>query len=95
MKAEELAKIMHNEYESEAIKNNWKTQENCQVAFEDLPPENKETMIAVAEALLEKFTLAAKYSFKNWGNSSNLELFLEDFHSFLHLSKMEFLQEFE
>ena len=52
MKAEELAKIMHNEYESEAIKNNWKTQENCRVPFEDLPEENKQTMLAVAKKVL-------------------------------------------
>ena len=94
MKAEELAKIMHNEYESEAIKNNWKTQENCRVPFEDLPEENKQTMIAVAKGILEKVSLAALCAYYNWSDGIAIELFMEDFLDFLKESKEELLEEF-
>ena len=66
MKAEELAKIMHNEYESEAIKNKWKTQESCRVPFEDLPGENKQTMIAVAERVIATIASELGEHFKKY-----------------------------
>ncbi len=45
----ELAKFMHEVYEDKAKINKWETQKKCKVLFEDLPQENKDTMIAVAE----------------------------------------------
>ena len=51
--AEELAMFMHDKYEYYAVKNGWKTQAQCRVAFNDLPDANKNTMICVAEHILE------------------------------------------
>ena len=50
-----LAKYMHDEYERQAKKMNWKTRKECKVEFEDLPKENKNTMLAVAFKLLAWF----------------------------------------
>ena len=47
-KVEELAKFMHYVYEQYAKTNGWKTQENCQVSFEELPEKNKQVMINTA-----------------------------------------------
>lgn len=44
-KIEDLAEFMHNVYEAYAKINGWKTQENCQVKFKDLPDKNKQVMI--------------------------------------------------
>ena len=51
--AQELAMFMHDKYEYYAVKNGWKTQAQCRVAFNDLPDANKNTMICVAEHILE------------------------------------------
>ena len=49
---EELAKFMHVEYEKQAIKVGWNTQDSCKVDFDDLPEKNKQVMLAVAKAIL-------------------------------------------
>lgn len=55
MKPEKLAKWMHNEYEKISKKENWETQKNCKVEFEDLPEENKKVMIELATRIIIKF----------------------------------------
>ena len=50
--AEKMAEWLHNNYEEIALNNGWKTQEDCQVPFCDLPKENKQTMIEVCERFL-------------------------------------------
>ena len=54
MRAEELARFMHFEYERFAQKHDWDTQEPCKVAFDDLPENNKKTMLCVAKSVLAK-----------------------------------------
>lgn len=44
----QVAKFMHNTYESKAHEEEWKTQEKCQVPFDDLPEANKNVMLYVA-----------------------------------------------
>ena len=53
-KINQRAKELHDFYETRSIINKWHTQERCQVEFEDLPPENKQTMIDLASFTLEK-----------------------------------------
>ena len=48
MKTKELAKWLHDSYEEIAKRKKWNTQEKCKVEFEDLPEENKRTMIGLA-----------------------------------------------
>lgn len=50
--AEELAEWFHDNYEEVSLKHGWKTQDNCQVPFIDLPENNKKTMIEVCQRLL-------------------------------------------
>jgi len=50
--AEQLAKEFHNNYENFSINNQWKTQDKCQVAFDDLPEKNKQTMIDTCQHIL-------------------------------------------
>lgn len=52
MTAEELARFMHDKYEEVAREKGWATQEKCRVSFDQLPQANRETMIAVADAVL-------------------------------------------
>lgn len=49
---EKMAEWLHNNYEEIALNNGWKTQEDCQVPFCDLPYENKETMIELCDRFL-------------------------------------------
>lgn len=42
---EKMAEWLHNNYEEIALNNGWKTQDDCQVPFCDLPTENRMTMI--------------------------------------------------
>ena len=51
----QLAEFIHEEYEKLAKENNWKTQESCQVKFDDLPTMNKITMMQLSEKILKKF----------------------------------------
>ena len=48
----ELAKWLHDNYEEVAKDKEWNTQENCKVEFNTLPDANKQTMIEIAERLL-------------------------------------------
>jgi len=52
---ERLARFMHETYEDRARFYDWETQEKSRVAFEDLPPENAKTMLAVAKEVIEWF----------------------------------------
>ena len=47
-----LAKFMHERYEKYAFIFGWNTQEKTKVPFEDLPEENKKTMLAVAQDII-------------------------------------------
>ena len=49
---ERLAKIFHDAYEKIAKRQNWETQESCKVEFEDLPVENRNTMILTAREVI-------------------------------------------
>lgn len=42
-----IAKQFHKTYERLAVEYGWKSQESCQVPFEQLPEENRELMLAV------------------------------------------------
>ena len=50
-----LAKYLHDNYEQIAKRTNWQTQKNCKVKFEDLPIENKNTMILLACKIILDF----------------------------------------
>lgn len=54
MNSVDLARFMHESYERHAKKNNWDTQKSCKVDFNDLPDENKVTMICVANDIIHK-----------------------------------------
>lgn len=54
---EELAEWLHDQYEEIAKEKGWQTQEKSRVKFEDLPKENKETMLALSEKILTRFRL--------------------------------------
>lgn len=49
---QELAKFMHDEYEKAAKFCGWETQEKTKVEYEELPKENKEVMLIVAEKVI-------------------------------------------
>ena len=51
----ELAKYLHDNYEQIAKRTNWNTQKSCKVEFEDLPIENKNTMILLACKIILDF----------------------------------------
>jgi hypothetical protein len=48
----ELAKWLHDSYEEIAKSKNWETQKKCKVEFEDLPKENKNTMLELSKRIL-------------------------------------------
>lgn len=55
MTKHELAEWLHDNYEQLAKAENWQTQEITRVKFEDLPTENKSTMLALADRMLNTF----------------------------------------
>ena len=57
MKKYELAKWLHDNYESLAKEKNWQTQDKCKVEFDDLPSENKELMLSLADRLADTFLI--------------------------------------
>lgn len=59
----ELAKWLHINYEEIAKDENWETQGNCQVPYEELPIENRKTMIGIADRILKNEEL--KHHFLN------------------------------
>ena len=60
MTKHELAKWLHDNYEQIAKAEKWQTQEITRVKFEDLPAENKSTMLALADRMLNTFNLEQK-----------------------------------
>ena len=52
---EDLAKFLHNTYETLAKKVGWRTQECCQTPFETLPTKNQEVMLGLAQAILQEY----------------------------------------
>lgn len=55
MTKHELAEWLHDNYEQLAKAEKWQTQEITRVKFEDLPAENKSTMLALADRMLNTF----------------------------------------
>lgn len=53
----QLAKWMHDEYEAIAKAENWQTQKITKVDFDNLPKENKATMLALADKMLNTFLI--------------------------------------
>ena len=53
MKNIELAKWLHDNYEEVAWEKDWDTQKDCKVEFDALPEANKQTMIEIAQRLLD------------------------------------------
>lgn len=53
-----LAKAFHDEYEYRAKLHGWHTQESCKVEWEDLPTDNRATMIATVFGLHQKGLLS-------------------------------------
>ncbi len=51
MKTSELAEWLHDNYERIAKKQKWNTQEKCQTKFNDLPEENRKTMLSMARKI--------------------------------------------
>lgn len=48
----EVAKWLHDNYEEIAKTENWDTQENCKVEFDDLPEANQSVMLELAKRVL-------------------------------------------
>ena len=57
MTKHELAEWLHDNYEQLAKAENWQTQEITRVKFEGLPAENKSTMLALADRMLNAFKI--------------------------------------
>ena len=77
LSAEELARIFHDTYENFAITNKWKTQDKCQVEFDDLPEKNKQTMIDTCQHILLVLEVKKKEELANHSpqiNSNKLSL---------------------
>jgi len=55
IKAEELARTFHKEYEKLASRFNYETRKETKGDWENLPNNNKQLMIAVAEAVMDKY----------------------------------------
>jgi hypothetical protein len=53
----QLAEWLHDNYEQIAKAENWQTQEITRVKFDDLPAENKRTMLALADKMLNTFLI--------------------------------------
>ena len=57
MTKHELAEWLHDNYEQLAKVENWQTQKITRVKFDDLPNENKSTMLALADRMLNTFNI--------------------------------------
>ena len=57
MKTAELAEWLHDNYERIAKMHNWNTQDRCKTKFEDLPEENKKTMLSMARKIHKNLNL--------------------------------------
>ena len=63
----ELAKWLHDNYETVAKDEKWNTQQSCKVEFDTLPDANKRTMIEIADRLLN-FNLLQLHFVSNSAN---------------------------
>ena len=54
MNKEEIARLLHDEYEKAAKEEGWRTQEYCRVEFDDLPDANKRVMLRIAGIIITK-----------------------------------------
>lgn len=72
MNAFTLAVWLHDNYEKLAKDNNWQTQEKTKVEFDNLPMENKNTMLALADKMLNTFSIIAVQA--NVSGSNRLHL---------------------
>ena len=54
---EDLAEWLHEQYEEIAKDKGWKTQESTKTKFENLPEENKKTMIELARRIIIRFKI--------------------------------------
>ena len=52
MDKRELAEWLHNEYEEIAVEVGWETQDGTSVPFDELPEDNKQVMLKLADRLL-------------------------------------------
>jgi len=57
---EYLARWLHHIYEQQASEKGWDTQDGTSVDFAELPKENRETMLAVADELLDTYDMTSK-----------------------------------
>lgn len=55
-----IAEWLHQRYERHAHHEGWDTQESTKVAFSDLPPANKRTMLLIARDVLQRERAAKK-----------------------------------
>lgn len=56
MSKRKWAEWLHREYENAAQEEGWDTQEGTSVPFDELPEENRETMLRVGEELDKRFS---------------------------------------
>jgi hypothetical protein len=56
-----LAKLFHDACEKASKKVGWKTQEDCQVKFHELPEANKKAMVLTCEEIMKHFYVVRKY----------------------------------
>lgn len=54
----ELARWLHEQYEEIAAEENWGTQPDCQVDFNDLPANNKRVMLRLSERIVKEWLMA-------------------------------------
>jgi hypothetical protein len=57
VRAEELARVFHRHYEEQAPVHGWDTQERSRVPWEEVPQENRMTMIATCRAVIDELGL--------------------------------------
>ncbi|MCE7743878.1 MAG: hypothetical protein GPJ52_01960 [Candidatus Heimdallarchaeota archaeon] len=88
-----IAEAIHNHYENQSKKTGWKTQKKCQVVFNDLPQENKEVMIDIAQMIVGSIILASQELEIGFLGKINHEWFIEKFTSFLEENTKEQEQE--
>ena len=55
MNRQELAAWLHDEYEEIAVDVGWETQDGTSVPFDELPDENQEVMLRLADRILDRF----------------------------------------
>lgn len=62
---ERIARAFHDEYEAWAEANGWETQEATRTSFDDLPAENRETMLATVRSLLGRRVISTEYALRS------------------------------